>query len=165
MKYADIEDAIAARLSTALGTTATVVTMPEYQAQNQRPFDKPRIVVAYNHSMFGEGRYGDKIPTMSTDAVAQEENISIRISIEARALRGAAGIYELLVAVRQALIGFEPLSLDKLKVVEAKFDEFAENLWRYSLTFGTKGVIVEDSTVDTDPLITEVNFNQNFPTS
>lgn len=163
MKYEDIEDAIKDRLVTKLGSTVEVIVMPEFQAQNVRAFNKPRLTVAYAHSMFGEGRYGDKLPTISVDGVVQEENIQIKVMVEAKKLRGAEGIYQNLVAVRQALIGFEPLGLDKLKAVEAKFDEFTENLWSYQLIFGTKGYIIEDLPVMDEPLITEVNFDQNFP--
>lgn len=162
MKYEDIEDAIKNRLVAKLGNTVEVIVMPEFQAQNVRAFNKPRLTVAYAHSMFGEGRYGDKLPTISVDGVVQEENIQIKVMVEAKKLRGADGVYQNLVAVRQALIGFEPLGLDKLKIVEAKFDEFTDNLWSYQLIFGTKGYIIEDLPVTDEPLIKKVGFDQNF---
>lgn len=165
MKYADLEDAIVSRLSAKLGATATVIALPEVQAQNQRPFDKARVTVAYNSSMFDGGRYGNAVNVMSVDGTVQEESIKIKVSIESKKLRGTGGIYELLVAVRQAVIGFEPLGLDQMKILESKFDEFTENLWSYMIVFETKGFIIQDVDPVDEPLITAVDFDQNFPIS
>lgn len=162
MNYAAIEDAIVARLIAKIGDSASVVALPETQAANIRPTTKARVTVAYLGSNFDGGRYGNNVNVMAMDSVIQEETIKLTVEIEAKVLRGAGGIYELLVSVRQALIGFEPLGMDKMLLLESKFQEFKENQWVFQLTFSTTGQVIQDWTVDTDPLITNINFDQNF---
>lgn len=162
MKYEDIEDAIIAKLVADYGTSIQVIPTPENQASSVKPYEKPRVTVSYYHSMFGEGRYGDRLPTVSTDGVIEEENIQIKITIDAKKLRGDGGVYDLLVKVRQSLLGLEPLGLDKLKLIETKFEEYAENLFSYSLMFGTKGYVVQAGNIDDEVPIAELTFDDNF---
>ncbi len=162
MKYTDIENAMVSRLQTKLGPGVVVIPLPEFQNDNKRPTDKPRVTVVYNHSAFDGCRYGASAQSAAVDSIVQEESLQFKVAIESRLLRGETGIYELLVAVRQSLIGQSFLGLDPLMVLDSKFDDYKENLWSYTLTFMTKGWVVSEIDSTNDPLITAVGFDDNY---
>lgn len=165
MKYWELEDDIVARLTASLSSVADIVALPDNQDANRRPTVKPRVTVSYFHSMFGEGRYGDRLPTLSTDGAVQEENIQFKVTIESKKRRGEGGLLELLTAVRQSVTGYEPRGLDKIKILEQKFEDFAENLWSYSVLFATKGIVIEEGTIENLPNLNTVDFDELFPVS
>lgn len=164
MTYDQIEDAIVTKLTADIVVDGNVIVeaLPDNQLANVPAMDKPRLTVAYHHSMFGEGRYGDSLPTISTSSSVQDENIRMSVEIEARKKRGALGVYDLIYKVRQSILGFEPLSLEKLKLVEVRFVNMVNNNFIYSVTFGTKGVAVEDVLASAEPLLKKVDFQDDF---
>lgn len=164
MRYDELETAIVERLQTvATALNVQIVELAENQGAYAKPFETARVTVAYNGSVFNGGRYGSNVPTMSVDTSTQEEDIEFVLSIQSRKLRGNGhGVYNLMEQIRLRLLGFEPMNLDKLKLIEQKFEEYAENVWTYTQKYSTKRIstyMVEDSN---DPTLDSVSFVENF---
>ena len=164
MRYDELESAIVERLQTvATALNIQIVELPENQAAYAKPFVTARVTVAYNGSVFNGGRYGSNVPTMSVDTSTQEEDIEFVLSIQSRKRRGNGhGIYNVMEQLRLRLLGFEPMNLDKMKLVEQKFDEYAENVWTYTQKYATKRISTYQIEDGDDPTLDSVSFVENF---
>jgi hypothetical protein len=146
MNYEQIETDIVTRLST-LTPACEVIKLPEVQADyNTRPINKPRITVAYKGSKFEEPH--------TTAQISQFEDVMIDVTLEWKKLRGTNGVYPLMEAIRKRLIGFEPTDCHRMFLKESGFTELEQNMWSYSFTFVTRGMIVETDPEENDaPLV------------
>lgn len=164
MDYEALEDAIVTKLTADLVVDGNIIieALPDADLENIPATNKPRLTVAYHHSIFGEGRYGDSLPTISTGPSIQDENIRMSVEIEARSKRGALGVYDLIFKVRQSILGYQPLNIEKLKLVEVRFVKHVNNNFIYSVTFGTKSIAIEDVLASADPLLKKVSFNDEY---
>lgn len=164
MIYEDLEIAIVARLApVATEFGIDVLPLPENQAQYVKPFEKARVTVNWKMSQFSGGRYGSQLPTKSVDHAVQQEDIEIEVVIQSRFLRGESGTYAIMEAIRRKLIGFQPLSLDPMKLTEMKPDSFTDNLWMHVMTFGTKALSINELGPTNEPMLEDVSFDENFP--
>jgi len=164
MDYEALEDAIVTKLTADLVVDGNIIieALPDADLENIPATNKPRLTVAYHHSIFGEGRYGDSLPTISTGPSIQDENIRMSVEIEARSKRGTLGVYDLIFKVRQSILGYQPLNIEKLKLVEVRFVKHVNNNFIYSVTFGTKSIAIEDVLASTDPLLKKVSLTEEY---
>lgn len=164
MRYDELETSIVERLQTvATALNITIVELPEKQSEYGKPVDRARVTVAYNGSVFNGGRYGSQVPTMSTDTSSQEEDIEFVLTIQSKKRRGDGdGIYNVMEQIRKRMLGFEPMGLDKLKLMDQKFEEYAEGIWTYTQKFATKRISTYDIPDADDPTLDSVSFVENF---
>lgn len=166
MIYEDLEAAIVARLAPlAADFGIEVLALPENQAQYVKPFEKARVTVNWKMSQFNGGRYGSQLPTKSVDHAVQQEDLEVEVVIQSRFLRGESGTYAIMEAIRRKLIGFQPLSLDPMKLIEIKPDSYTDNLWMHVMTFGTKALSIDELDQTNEPLLDDVSFDETFPVS
>jgi hypothetical protein len=149
--YKDIEDAIIARLSSLTASGIDIDVMPETESGLKKPFEKPRVTVWYKNSEYA-------IP-QSTAETSQLETLHFEITIEARKLRDALGLYNLHQLVRAKLLGYRPAHGGRMYVVKSGFVDFKENLWIYSMEWATQTLAVMQADEDVEILITQINVN------
>lgn len=157
MFFEQLEKDTRDRLVAKVGTGIQVEVMPERELDFRRPFERGRLSVCYKQSEF------DK--PLSTNQISQDEEQLIEVVIQARALRGVHGIYDLAERTRKALVGFRPTNSRKMYAMSFKFEMKEENLWIYVYTFATKSTIVEVDEPLNEPTIEEITQQSDYNTS
>lgn len=156
--YANIEQAIADRLSPFGGLDFDVRVLPENQSEyGQRAFNAGRITVAYHSSKFMDHN--------SIGAgTSQFEKATFAIAIESRTLREAKGVYNIASIIRRYLVGFSPSGETPLKAEEFGLKEATheDNLWTYYAYYSTVIMAVEDVPDDPSALFNEITLLQNI---
>lgn len=159
MNYEQAETDIYNRLAPFQGADIEVVKLPENQTDFKRPFAKGKYTVSYKSSKW-------KNP-QSTFEISQEEELTFEIAIQARTLRGAKGVYNLLKVLKAALIGFRPAHCEKMYAVESGMTGVSETLndgvWTYVALFACKSLTVEDFEEDLSVILTQVTTNRENP--
>lgn len=154
MFFEQLEKDIQQRLKDKVGTGIEVELLPEREADFRRPFQAGRLSVCYKQSDF------DK--PLSTAQISQDEDQTFEVVIQARALRGLHGIYDLANRTRIALVGYIPTNARRVSAVSFKFEAKEENLWVYVFTFTTKSTIVEVAEDEVLPLIQEITQESTY---
>lgn len=156
MNYEDLELQFENRLSFMRSAGVTVSVMPELESERSRPLpSKAGVTIIYAGSEYG-------LPN-STNQVRQEEKIFIQIYIESTFLRGPQGIYNLLSAVKDAIIGFAPPFCTRFQVVKHHTiggDDAMkkDNMWCYSVIFQSTGIAVENFIEDTSVILKKITL-------
>ncbi|MFO0387566.1 MAG: Gp37 family protein [Flavobacteriales bacterium] len=153
MNYEQIENDVVARLA-PLADAGIVIKLPEFQKEFEKQIDRYKITVAYKGSKFED--------VHTTAHVAQFEDVMIDVTIESRKLRGPGGVYPLMAAVRNLLLGFEPTDCSRMTLKESSFTDLETNTWSYSFTFVTRGMVVEVDPEENDPELRTIEVqNEN----
>ena len=158
--YDALEDEIVGRLS-GLGSAVEVEALPDTPAKFQRPYIKPRITVAYRSSEFSREVVRGTPQQLSTGPSVQNEFASVEVVIQARILRGAAGVHAIKAAVVQWLFNFTPTHWSRLTLESYKFVDHDKDagLFSYSATFITQTMVVPIDDADPLPTLNDVSFN------
>ena len=154
--YSQIEQEIVDRLQPlTTANTIDVVSLPEFQADFERPFLHGRVTVAYKSSEFG--------PIKGSDYVIQDEMIQVEVIVQARLLKGNTGLHSITEAIKRRLLGFPPTDCTKLFLVKNAFGELNNEtaLWTYSMVFQCRYTLVEDAEYGTEPGLSQINFEYN----
>lgn len=104
----EYEDAIKARLDLADAPQVETRVMPENEAENNRPYEKGLITVAYAGSRFSKTK---QIGTQS-----QEEISLFEVIFQSKKLRGDGGIYKMLQMAKRQLIGYKVFDSKKIYI-------------------------------------------------
>lgn len=138
-----IEAAIIAKLKPALGGLL-VDSFPDTQEKyNRLPFNKGVCLVAYKGSRFGEVK--------ATDLIIQDQAAEFEVQVAVRNLKGQAGAYALLEAVRGALTGYAPGGAGQLFPTNEQFVSSEDFVWTYAQTFTCSWPAVQVVPDSTDP--------------
>ena len=154
--YSQIEQEIVDHLQPlTTANTIDVVSLPEFQADFERPFLHGRVTVAYKSSEFG--------PIKGSDYVIQDEMIQVEVIVQARLLKGNTGLHSITEAIKRRLLGFPPTDCTKLFLVKNAFRELNNEtaLWTYSMVFQCRYTLVEDGEYGTEPGLSQINFEYN----
>lgn len=95
------------------------VEIPQNDAESQRPFVKSRVTVQYYNSTYS--------PSQGMSAVSQHEKIIVRLTFEARNLRGEQGFFTLVELVKRSLLGYKPNNCTTRLVIDKYDFIFYEN--------------------------------------
>lgn len=162
MNYEAAESAIIARLQPLAGPRAGVVPRPESQAAYVRNGEGYRITVSYRESRFRNGdRSNDVARSRTIGGMAlQDEFLYFDVIIEARRIRGDAGLYSLIQAVKALLLGYKlptsgKLYFDPEGVIGPQLDE-KNSIWLARLTFISEAAAVEDTEGEVGPLLKRI---------
>lgn len=156
MNYEVLESQIENRLSIMRQANITVQKMPELEGERNRPLpSQAGVTIIYAGSEYG-------LPN-STAQVRQEEKIFIQILIESTFLRGPQGVYSLLTAVKDLLIGFQPNFCNRIQVVKhhtigGEEAQKINNMWAYNVIFQTTGIAVENYTEDLSVILKKITL-------
>lgn len=155
--YEDLEKEIAARLEGPLGEIGfNVVPLPDTESDFDKPQRQGLVTVTYR----GSG-YGDDVRT--TDAVAQDETITIELTVESKFRRngpqGQGGVLSALLLTRALLLGYKPENCKKMWGGEQDFDSYNDRLWAYGQTFQTSALAVEKPADVTENLLTNISVD------
>ena len=138
MDYQSTETEIYQRLQDRIPPISGIEleVLPENQAGFSRPLEHGRVSVCYKASSFGEVR--------STCEVVQDETPKFELIIQSTTLRGAKGIYALAKLVRAVLLGYKPQTTGgKITLVDFGYTNYKDNMWTYTMTIQTGGMVVE----------------------
>lgn len=109
MQYEQLENDIVTRLTPAIAGV-DVLALPDKQSDFSKPFKSGRITVCYKGSKYGK--------VLSTNRLSQQETPEFEIMIEARLLRGPAGVYAFLERVKSLILGYKLTNTDKVYLVD-----------------------------------------------
>jgi hypothetical protein len=133
MSYWKIEQAIVARLKKTFEPVGFVVeNTPETEAEFKRNIERPRVSVGFVSSEYDKP---------GNNVYSQTETICFAIVMRAKRLREKEGMYELILAVRNSLLGFRPTNnVQQLYLCDTELVQHEDNTWMYSLTAKCKTV-------------------------
>jgi len=115
------------------------------------------ILVHYGGSTYG--------PLLSTDPVVQERRTSWNIVIVVRNLREHTGAYEVLDAVRAAIIGWKPSDGDKAIPVKEEYINETSGIWQYGITIEIPTISVEEKEAEVLPVLKHLTMVDTFDTT
>lgn len=109
MQYEQLENDIVTRLTPAIAGV-DVLALPDKQSEFLKPFKSGRITACYKGSKYGK--------VLSTNRLSQQETTEFEIMIEARLLRGPAGVYAFLERVKSLILGYKLTNTDKVFLID-----------------------------------------------
>jgi hypothetical protein len=93
--------------------------------------------------------------------VVQARTVKLSVTVVLKQLNGRDGALDVLDLVRAALVGFKPPHCRrKLYALDEKFLGEEAGIWQYALDFATEAVQVEDADIGTEPLLTQVTYEE-----
>lgn len=161
MRYDDLEDDIVARLAPLLDDDIEVEHIPDNEDDYSRPFENPRVTVAYKGSTFSDEVARGVPRTLSTNETVQTEFAEVHVLVRSRKLRGDDGVYAVTEKVKQRLFGFMPEDWSRLHPKQYDLVENADGVFLCDLTFVCSALAVQhepDDTTEYPPLV-DVTFN------
>ncbi|WP_339079039.1 Gp37 family protein [Pseudomonas sp. TMP9] len=124
-------DAIVERLKTAMGRDLMVELFPENPAQYRLNHPRGAVLVAFGKSTFGGSQ--------ATDAMFQERNLVISLTLVFRQLNGKDGAVSYLDSIRGTLTGWWPPHCDQAcRPVSERFIGHLQGVWQYGLDIATR---------------------------
>lgn len=124
-------DAFEARLKDEFGRELAVELFPEKPAQYRLNHPAGAILLAYGSSKFSD--------TDALDAVFQERNLLIPLTLVFRQLNGKTGVIAYLDRIRDCLTGWVPPNCDNAcRPVDEVFVGQVAGLWQYTQRFATR---------------------------
>jgi hypothetical protein len=175
LSYDRLEDELAARLSALIPLGYEVKTLPDTEAELQRPAGfQPRVTVAYTGSNFGDGADNKNPIAVATGAMAQTEYCTLDVVFESQKLRTNRGYHEALRQAMRLLLGFKPTGWSKIFFRTNEFKNHADGVFVFHLVVSCYRMVIEatdehgtplglDGTtgLPADPLLTAANFDVN----
>lgn len=143
MNYGTAENEIVTRLNTYFTTNDVdnlyeAALMPETEAEFKTfyaNFTKARAAVQFIDT--------SPQPSQSISSTVQEEIVRFRLCFEARKLRGAGGLYNMMELVKLSLIGYKLTNCDRLSLVKYGLLEFEQGAWQPYYEFECKTMNVQ----------------------
>ncbi len=134
-----ILDAVVERLKVALGRQLVIELFPENPKGYRLNHARGAILVAFGGSKFGNPE--------ALDAVFQERNLVIPLTLVFRQLNGRDGAMAYLDAIRDCLTGWYPPHCDNAcRPVEEAFIGQLNGLWQYGQRFATRATQLQQMT-------------------
>ncbi len=156
MNYQVIEESIAERLDSMKDAGYGVAVLPDVEADFKNPIG-PQVWVSYQKSKFDQT--SDDPRLYGSGPTHQKEVLNFELTIQAKKLRGNAGVYKTLELVRLLLVGFKPTNCHKLYMIEVAPATFKENLWTYKMHMACQSVVIEHGDAEEDVLIEKLTFD------
>lgn len=146
-----IEQAIVCQLKPVERCGFEIQSLPQVQAEMEKPATKPRVTISYRESERSEPK--------AMGVMRQERTFTFQVTFQARVLRGKEGIYKLMAAVESLLMGFMPPHCDRIQLRNDRFDMFENNTWRWILDISLRAMHMQEfSDEEVGPLLREVTF-------
>ena len=162
-EYYNIEDNIVAKLVADFNISSLnvdVVPQPEDEADLIKGINKPRVTVSFVES--------NAERLKSTNEHAFEEDITMVINIQWKALRGTSGCHTLASLIKKFIIGFKPADCGRMYFKNYRGGNPVRNpddkLWYWELEFGVKKMMVQELD-DSEPdgeLLEEIIINEEI---
>lgn len=163
MNYGDIATEIATEASGSIDPAQVDLFA---LGENEEDFNNPEPGKTQVIILVNSGEYGN---TFSTDTINQEVILLVQVSLRGRVLFGAGGIYDTEHKIRQAIVGFEPTNCEKLVAKNLQMHQAGIDGadWSFSATYTTKSINQQQfiEVPAGTPLITEINYEEDFTTS
>lgn len=146
-------DAIVERLKTSMGRDLMVELFPENPAQYRLNHPRGAVLVAFGKSTFGGSE--------SSDAMFQERNLVISLTLVFRQLNGKDGAVSYLDRIRDTLTGWWPPHCDQAcRPVSERFIGHLQGVWQYGLDIATRATQLQTMAPDSGPLLTQTRFEE-----
>lgn len=132
MNYEVAETEIVSKLlsNMDINNCCDVVPLPDDIANYKTPTVKGLITVVFISEKFESNQ--------SVGQVSQHSTATFNISIQARRLRGAKGVYAISEMVKQSLLGFRPSDCGALVLGDHDFAGYQNDVWEHTLTFACR---------------------------
>lgn len=148
-----ILDALVERLKTELGRDLMVELFPESPAQYRLNHPRGAVLVAFGKSTFGGSQ--------AVDAMFQERNLVIALTLVFRQLNGKDGAVSYLDRIRDHLTGWWPQHCDQAcRPVSERFIGHLQGVWQYGLDIATRATQLQAMAPDRGPLLTQTLFEE-----
>ena len=148
----EIVVAIKGRLAAKLPGLA-VEYFPDRPDEYRLNHPKGALLVSYLGSRFGD--------VADIEIVAQERTAKFSVTVLLRQLNGNGGAIDVLDQVRLAVAGFRPPDCRKVWIVGERYLGESTGIWQYAVDFATETMLVEDADVGLEPLLTNVDYEEN----
>lgn len=161
MRYDELEDDIVTRLAPLLADDIEVEHVPDNEEDYTRPFESPRVTVAYKGSTFSDEVVRGVPRTLSINETVQMEFAEVHVLVRARKLRGSDGVYVVTEKVKRWLFGFMPTDWSRMHPKEYQLIENVDGIFICDLAFICSALAVQhepDDTTEYPPLV-DVTFN------
>lgn len=142
-EYFNIEDDVVTKLEagfTASSLDIDVVPLPESEDEVAKAIGKPRVTVAFVSAI------ADKV--QSTNEHSYQEDITIVVNVQWKALRGENGCHTLARLIKKYIIGFQPNHCGRCYFKNYQGSNPVRNaddkLWYWDLEFGVKKISVQE---------------------
>lgn len=160
-EYYNIEDDMVAALQTGFTQSSLdidTVPLPEDESEVVKAIGKPRVTVAFVAVVASK--------TKSTNEQSYEEDITMVVNIQWKALRGANGCHTIATLVKKYIIGFQPTNCGRMYFKNYQGSSPVRNpddkLWYWDLEFGVKKLYVQQVNDDevNGPNLETLIFNE-----
>lgn len=146
-------DAMVARLKEHFGKELMVELFPESPQQFRLNHPRGSVLLAYGKSNFGNSE--------ATDAVFQQRNLVIRLTLVFRQLNGKDGVISYLDRLRACLSGWVAPHCDKACwPVAEHFIGHMNGVWQYAQDFSTRATQVQVVLPGDEPALSGGTFEQ-----
>lgn len=133
-----ILDAFVAQLKNTFGQQLSVELFPEKPSGYRLNHPRGAILVAFGNSKFGEPE--------ALDAVFQQRNMTIPLTLVFRQLNGRDGVITYLDAIRDCLTGWYPPHCDNAcRPVDEVFIGQVAGLWQYTQRFAIRATQLQQA--------------------
>lgn len=147
----DILGAFVTRLETQFGKQLAVELFPEKPQGYRLNHAVGAILIAYGRSRFGEPQ--------ATDAVLQERNLVIPLTLVFRQLHGKGGVIPYLDAIRLCLTGWVPPHCDNAcRPIDERWLGQVNGVWQYAQEFAIRTTQLQDMVQEDGPLLTHLRY-------
>ena len=151
----DIVNGFVERLREQFKAKLAVELFPENPKAYRLNHPVGAILVAYGRSKFGNPE--------ATDAVFQERNLVIPLTLVFRQLHGKQGVIPHLDAIRLCLTGWAPPHCDNAcRPIDERWIGQVEGLWQYAQEFATRTTQLQEMAQEGGPLLTHLVYEE-FP--
>lgn len=150
-------DAMLTRLKEAFGKELMVELFPESPQGYRLNHPRGAVLLAYGKSHFGHSE--------ATDAVFQERNLVIRLTLVFRQLHGKDGVISYLDRLRGCLAGWFPPHCDKACwPVAEHFIGHMNGVWQYAQDFSIRATQIQVVLPGNEPGLNSATFeHEGFP--
>lgn len=146
-------EGIVGRLKAAFGAELGVELFPENPAQFRLNHPRGAVLVAYGRSTFGDSE--------ATDAMFQQRNLVIRLTLVFRQLNGKDGVVSYLDRIRGCLTGwYAPHCDSACRPVSELFLGHLQGVWQYGLDIATRATQLQNMAPDSGPLLSQTRFEE-----
>lgn len=146
-------EAFEVRLKAAFGRELAVELFPEKPAQYRLNHPVGAILLAYGSSRFSDSD--------ALDAVFQERNLVIPLTLVFRQLNGKTGVVAYLDRIRDCLTGWAPPHCDNAcRPLEEQFIGQVSGLWQYAQRFATRATQLQSVGAEEGVLLTTADFEE-----
>jgi hypothetical protein len=148
-----ILDALVERLKAELGRDLMVELFPENPAQYRLNHPRGAVLVAFGKSTFGGSQ--------AVDAMFQERNVVIALTLVFRQLNGKDGAVGYLDRIRDTLTGWRPPHCDQAcRPVSERFIGHLQGVWQYGLDIATRATQLQAMAPSSGPLLTQTLYEE-----